>query len=83
MNDELKGKYFRDLISSDLFAVELELEADVRTSLITRMLSLDLKDSTVALEYAKIRGAVDVLNTLQKKRELLAEMSRSSKQPNS
>ena len=77
MNDELKGKCFRDLLVSEVFAAELTLEADVRTSLLADLMRLDLNDQTVSLQYAKIRGALDVLNTLQKKREHLAEQARS------
>lgn len=80
MNDELKGKCFRDLLAFGPFEAQLALEADIRTSLLNKMLSLELNDTKVALEYARIRGALEILKTLQSKRDLLAEAARASSQ---
>lgn len=84
MKDDLKGKCFRDLAMLDVFQAELALEDEVRTSTLSKLMTLNLNDQTVALEYARLRGMLEALKMLQSQRVLLLEQSRNtSSQTNS
>ena len=77
MKDELKAAYFRELIGFESFAAQLALEEETYNSLLNRLLTLDLNSPTTAIEYAKLRGSLDILKSLKTKREHFVEMARS------
>jgi hypothetical protein len=80
MKDELKSKFFKDLLGYETFEAQLALEEETYTSLLKKLLSIDLSKSDVQLEYAKLRGSLDVLQSLKTTRERLAEQARSRSQ---
>lgn len=76
MKDDLKAKYFYDLQGSELFTAQLALEDELIESLQSKFLAIDGK-SNVEFEYARVRGALEVLRGLKAKREHLIEDARS------
>lgn len=82
MKDELKGKIFRDYKNSEIFQVELQLEEDKYNALLDQLISLDVKRPDFQIEYARLRGGLDILKSLKATREILIETARS-RDPNS
>ena len=77
MNDELKGRFFRDIAHLEAFQAQLSLETEILDSLINKLTNIDLQKSDVSLEYARLRGSIDVLKLLKNTRERLVEAARS------
>lgn len=80
MTDDLKSKFFRELLSYEAFQAQATLENETYNSLLNKLLSIDLTKSDVQLEYAKLRGALDVLAGLKAKREHFIQLARSREQ---
>jgi hypothetical protein len=77
MNDSLKGHFFRDLKALESFEAQISLEDETHNSLLTTLLRIDLTKPNVELEYARLRGSLDVLRSLKTNRERLIEEARS------
>jgi hypothetical protein len=77
MKDEQKASLFRELVTLSPFQAQVSLEEEVFNSLLNKLQSIDLNQSNVQLEYAKIRGSIDVLKLLRATRERFVEQARS------
>jgi hypothetical protein len=77
MTDETRGAILRSLSQIDSFQAQVELEETTYNSLLQKLASLSLNETTLALEYAKIRGALDAIKMIQSSRERLIEQARS------
>ncbi len=76
MKDDLKAKLFYELHSLEAFKAQLELEDETITALQSKLLTIDGK-SNVEFEYARARGAIEVLLGFKAKREHFLEAFRS------
>jgi hypothetical protein len=77
MKDELKSKFFLNLASSEFFQAQVTLEDEIGQSLLSKMLNIDLAKKDVELEYAMLRGSLDVLKQIKSAREHLTQQARS------
>lgn len=71
LNDKQKAQYFRALMDLDLFEAQFQLEDELYANLASKMLTLPMEGPNLDLEYAKVRGALEVLKQLKAVRERL------------
>lgn len=77
MQDLQKGKYFRDLKNLEVFRAQLDLESELYSSLAERLLTLKMDNPSFNLEYARVRGGLDVLRQIAKLRDNLSKSASS------
>jgi hypothetical protein len=77
MTDELKAKLLKELVEFEAFKAQKSLEDDTYNSLLSQLLRIDTSKPNVDLEYARLRGSLDVIKSLQTARERLIENLRS------
>lgn len=60
-----KRNYLKELTGSEIFKAQLQLEDEIAKDLTRRLSELDLTGPNFHLEYARLRGGIDFLKTLQ------------------
>jgi hypothetical protein len=78
VEDTIKGKLLAEIIGSQAFQAQIALENETLSSCISKMQTMDLSDPNVLLEFAKARGAIEAIKSVQALRKRLADLSRSS-----
>jgi len=69
LEERLISAYLRSLKSLEEFKAQEALEDRLFASYASKMLTLDLTDQSLGLEYARIRGAMDAIKQLKAVRE--------------
>lgn len=79
MKDDLKSKFFQELVTYEAFAAQSALEDETYSALIASLLRIDTSKPNVDIEYAKLRGSIEALQSLKATRNRLIEVARSRK----
>lgn len=82
MKDEQKASLLREVTAYESFQAQISLEQDLYNSMLSQITKIDLSRSDLQLEYARLRGCLDILRQIKATRDLLVEQARSRK-PNS
>ncbi len=79
MKDEQKSYFLRELVGYEAFGAQQALETDLYNSLLEKIGKIELSRPDLQLEYARLRGCLEVLRQLKATRDHLIEQSRSRK----
>lgn len=65
----VQANYLKALKGYDLFEAQTQLEDELFSAKAAQLLTLQLDNDNIMIEYAKVRGAIDVLKQLKAMRE--------------
>jgi hypothetical protein len=78
IHDADREKYLKEVTSLDFFQGEIALENDLILRWTQKLVSLQLTDGQLALEYAELRGRILAIQELQNTRKRITSAATSA-----
>lgn len=79
-NDRTLGSWLKDLVDSEIFQAQVELENRILASHRSKLESLSLNSTTLQTDYVHVRAMIDAIKALQSARARLIE-NRNNRNP--